>query len=235
MKSKRLLVTGIIYLTSAIFSSSSDFAGNLRGSTQYSFNSSEILSRFNLSYENLNGKYSLESFLGNESFEFPETNSSRELTEIERIIMEEHSRLEVSPYISPSFIRSVIFIESSDDPNAIGSSGERGYMQIMKSTWNDMRDNDFYGNSFDPTENIRTGIMYFNWIDRVLESRHYNWNSLSDSEKVDYLVSSYNAGINRVTNNGWDLSKMPLITRNYMKKVRHLQKSFDLDKKLIKK
>ena len=39
--------------------------------------------------------------------------------------------------IDPSFISYIIQIESSGNPKAVGSSGERGLMQIMRNTWHD--------------------------------------------------------------------------------------------------
>lgn len=78
-------------------------------------------------------------------------------------------------------IRSVIQVESSGNPNAVGSSGEKGLMQLMSGTARDLG----VPNAFDPSQNIRGGTKYLseqykktgNWRDalaRYNAGKYYN-------------------------------------------------------------
>lgn len=68
-------------------------------------------------------------------------------------------------------IKSVIQVESSGNPFATGTSGEKGLMQIMPATGRDLGLKNFY----DPESNIRAGTKYLsqqykvsgNWRDAL--------------------------------------------------------------------
>lgn len=81
--------------------------------------------------------------------------------------------------VPPVIISSVIRRESAWNPNAVGSSGEIGLMQIMPKTAQYLK----IGNSFNPEENIRGGAKYLS----ELYNKYGNWRD---------ALSHYNAGFN---------------------------------------
>lgn len=83
--------------------------------------------------------------------------------------------------VPADIIRSVIQVESSGDPTAIGRAGEQGLMQIMPATGRELG----LTNPFNAQENIRAGAKYLsqqyktagNWRDalgRYNAGKYYN-------------------------------------------------------------
>lgn len=93
-------------------------------------------------------------------------------------------------------VNRMIEIESSGDPNCIGPVGERGLLQIRRTTWRDICTDlevDWsYDLAFDPAHNLIAGAHYWrDMLPRYL--RHYG---LPDSA---YLrLAAYNWGIGNV-------------------------------------
>jgi Soluble lytic murein transglycosylase and related regulatory proteins (some contain LysM/invasin domains) len=68
--------------------------------------------------------------------------------------------------LDPIFVLAVIATESQFNPQAVGTAGEIGLMQILPDTakWmSEMYDLSWHGRNtlFDPIENVRYGITYF--------------------------------------------------------------------------
>jgi len=93
--------------------------------------------------------------------------------------------------VAPSLILSIIRVESSGNPNAVGSAGEIGLMQIKPSTAFYMKrlgypcpinkDRDL----FDPYTNIMCGTSYLAYLkDKYLRGEHNPW----------LMAYGYNAG-----------------------------------------
>jgi soluble lytic murein transglycosylase-like protein len=68
--------------------------------------------------------------------------------------------------IEPSLVRAIIFVESSNNPNAVGRDGEVGLMQLHPKWHPNV--------SFDPKENIKLGIKYLAKIRARHGARHTN-------------------------------------------------------------
>ena len=113
------------------------------------------------------------------------------------------------------FYRAIVRIESADDQNAISPAGARGLMQIMPGTWADMTSYPF-DSAVNPEKNVEAGIRYYQWIENYLSSRVPNWSSLTRLEEYRLMAAAYNGGIGRLEDNAWDISRMPLETRNYV-------------------
>lgn len=79
--------------------------------------------------------------------------------------------------VPADLIRSVIQVESSGNRYAVGTSGEKGLMQIMDGTARDLGLN----NPFDPAENIDAGTKYLS----QLYNKSGNWRE---------AVARYNGG-----------------------------------------
>ncbi len=92
--------------------------------------------------------------------------------------------------VDPFLTRALIWRESKFDPMTLGTSGERGLMQVMPDAgreWarahkmDDYKDDDLY----DPATNIRAGTWY---LSRAIR----RWSDTDDP--VTFALAEYNAG-----------------------------------------
>jgi hypothetical protein len=131
-----------------------------------------------------------------------------------------YKNFEVPSYINKNFARSLILIESGDDPLAKGKHGERGLGQLTKEAWNKVEKNtSFEKGAFNPEKNIEVTIKYLLWLDEQFRNSHRNWHNLKDEEKRKMIISAYNGGIYRLKNLNWRISKMPEGTKNHIRKI----------------
>ena len=80
--------------------------------------------------------------------------------------------------IDPRLVRSVVWVESKYDQNAVSSAGALGLMQLMPATAKGLGVN----NPFCPRENVDGGIRYLKWL-----LKHYRYNT-------ELALAAYNAG-----------------------------------------
>ncbi|GBR36922.1 murein transglycosylase [Neoasaia chiangmaiensis NBRC 101099] len=67
--------------------------------------------------------------------------------------------------IPPAWVRAVLRAESAGDPHAVSGAGAMGLMQLMPSTWQDVRRALNLGaDPFDPHDNIAAGAAYLRWL-----------------------------------------------------------------------
>lgn len=97
--------------------------------------------------------------------------------------------------VDPALVKAVVWRESRFDPNATGTSGEVGLMQIMKDTASDWAAAErlslfLHNQLYDPAKNTQCGAWY---LRRLLNRYRY-----TDSPVV-YALAAYNAGPTRVT------------------------------------
>jgi hypothetical protein len=103
--------------------------------------------------------------------------------------------------VSPALVLAVIGIESAGNAEAVSSAGAVGLMQLIPATA------DRFGvkDSADPTQNIKGGVAYLDWLIREF-----------DSDPL-MVLAAYNAGENAVKDNG---GVPPYAeTRDYVPKV----------------
>jgi len=135
------------------------------------------------------------------------------------------------PHVDWHWFKAQAIAESHLKPNARGPSGGRGIMQILPSTFEEIRkSNPHLLNIDDPKWNIGAGIYY----DRKL----YRWwnKDVSFKERLALTFGSYNAGFGRIRkaykraqgggNEVKEWSQVaphaPGITRVYVKRIRGL-------------
>lgn len=142
-------------------------------------------------------------------------------SEISQIIKDVYKHFPRKPdYFSEKFVREIAMHESSYDTRAVSKKGARGLMQIMPDTWPDFdREHDFYVYAFDPKLNVEVGIRKLLWIGRTLKEKYGGWEELPAEEKRKMVLASYNAGLLRFEEQGWELEKMPRETRNYVEGI----------------
>jgi len=113
--------------------------------------------------------------------------------------------------INNKFVNAVINVESGWDPNAVSRCGARGLMQIMEPTWKDMTDRP-WEEAFNPTTNRDVGTKYLHWIEKYIQKN-------GGIPTRNLIAAAYNGGVGRLKKFGWDISKMPTETRQYIHKV----------------
>ncbi len=133
--------------------------------------------------------------------------------------------------VSPEFVSYIIHIESSGRPNAVGSSGERGLMQLMWHTWHDATKRIYgtpisFDKAFKPEENIRAGVAQLEWLEEVYLPKNVpGWHAYSEKMKRDSILAAYNIGpsgfIKNYQGNPYHI-KLPETTKNYILKMDNL-------------
>jgi soluble lytic murein transglycosylase-like protein len=102
-------------------------------------------------------------------------------------------------------MKAIIMVESNNNPNAVGSHGERGLCQIMPETWDfvclDIIKKDYsFDRAFEQDINIEVGTAYYKYILGKCDNNS------------DTAIRAYNAGLHGAKdhNRGW----------SYLKKVK---------------
>lgn len=139
-----------------------------------------------------------------------------EKDKIWQIISSYYSESEIPEYISKRFIRTLIRIESGDNPKAVSYCGARGLGQIMKDTWYTFEKENFEENAFIPEKNIEVMIKCLKSADNFYRQNHSDWEKISYSEKRDIIAAGYNMGPYGAKKVNWDISKMPKETQGYI-------------------
>lgn len=103
--------------------------------------------------------------------------------------------------ISPALVLAVISVESAGKADAVSSAGAKGLMQLIPAT----ADRFDVADSFDPTQNIKGGVAYLDWL-----MREFDGDPLM-------TIAAYNAGENAVKGAGGVPAYAE--TRDYVPKV----------------
>ncbi len=145
---------------------------------------------------------------------------------------DEHFQKYTKRYFGPNFdwewFKAQAIAESGLNPLAKSSTGAKGLMQILPSTYAEIRrSNPYFSNINDPRWNIAAGIYY----DRTLYGA---WPEIPESDRLFFAFGSYNAGLGgmlgayrRSGNRARSWSQVeafaPKETRNYVQRIRHLK------------
>jgi len=115
--------------------------------------------------------------------------NQKDIEKITKAILEESNKHEIDPV----FIASIIKTESSFNPNAKGTSGEIGLMQLMPKTAEyiaqKIKMKNFAGAKTlrDPVKNIKIGVAYINYLREKFDNTAYKY------------VPAYNMGPGKLT------------------------------------
>lgn len=105
-----------------------------------------------------------------------------------------------------SWIRAVMRVESAGAPRAVSGAGAMGLMQIMPSTWRELRSRHGLGEDpFEPRDNILAGAAYMR--------------ELFDRYGAPGFLAAYNAGPRRYESALTSGVPLPAETRDYMAKL----------------
>ena len=113
---------------------------------------------------------------------------------------DDHFRKYSKRYFGPNFdwrwFKAQAITESYLNPTAISSAGAQGIMQILPTTFADIRaENPHYTDIYTPKWNIAAGIFY----DRYL-FRHKRLSNLAEEQRLMATFAAYNAGLGGVIN-----------------------------------
>lgn len=105
--------------------------------------------------------------------------------------------------LPPAWIDAVIIAESGGDPRAVSPKGAMGLMQLMPSTWAELRDRlDLGDDPFDPRANILAGSAYLR--------------EMLDRFGSPGFLAAYNAGPARYADHLTTGRPLPAETRAYV-------------------
>ncbi|WP_052515460.1 lytic transglycosylase domain-containing protein [Dethiosulfatarculus sandiegensis] len=108
--------------------------------------------------------------------------------------------------LDPNLVKAVVATESDFNPACVSSAGAQGLMQLMPETAKDLG----VENPFDPAQNIEGGARYLSWMLKRFDGN------------LNKALSAYNWGPSNVEAGG----KLPLETKNYLKKVNGMQRLY---------
>ncbi len=112
---------------------------------------------------------------------------------------------------SRRLLDALSFVESSNKPRAVSPAGARGLYQFMPATWDDVMDMPFT-QAFDPVSSEIAAVRYLEWIRATLTK----WKGSAD---VSDVLACWHGGIGRYKRRGYDLSKMPERTQEFVARV----------------
>ena len=162
----------------------------------------------------------------------PELSETVDMLATESLLPQE---IEEAKPLTPSLVAdllvdAIIQVESAGDPRKIGSSGERGVMQIKRSTWREVTDR-AYGKAlpfyyaFHPGLNRRVGKAYLNELQAFLSRNKSRW----QSDERSLLLACYNAGPERVKSARFNIRNLPRSVRSYVDRATALHEYYLAD------
>jgi soluble lytic murein transglycosylase-like protein len=118
------------------------------------------------------------------------------------------------------YVLATIFAESRGDALACSEDSALGLTQVLKNTWEWIEPSkDFEEYAFDPLTNIDVGVKTLGWFNGYCGKKYGSWNELGHKNKLKFTSACYNGGQKTLRKKGWDISKMPKETRDYVKDV----------------
>jgi len=150
----------------------------------------------------------------------------------------------LSPEITPDFVRYIIRIESTDNPNAVSPTGARGLGQLTEAAWMDRTqesqsmsyiDKDGseaklpseglpYDYAFDPYVNVEMTVRHLDWVAKHAENGNPKWDLYCKTQRQNQAAAAYNGGPTALKNVDYDIGKMRAETRGYVKKLEKMRK-----------
>jgi soluble lytic murein transglycosylase-like protein len=123
-------------------------------------------------------------------------------------------------------VEAIVQVESAGRTGMVGRHGERGLMQIKRTTWNQMTAREFgrkvdFQRAFEPDLNRRVGKAYLAWLHEYLQSHKSHWKT----DERSLLLACYNAGPTQVKEAGFNLKHLPASTQDYVRRASALHES----------
>ena len=129
--------------------------------------------------------------------------------------------------VADFLVVAVAQIESDGKAKKVGRAGERGLMQIKRSTWRHVTKK-LYGcalpfdQAFDPAINRRVGKAYLAELQTFLHANKAKWKS----DERSLLLACYNAGPTCVMAAGFNVKRVPSSTRSYVERATALHEYY---------
>jgi hypothetical protein len=129
--------------------------------------------------------------------------------------------------VADFLVVAVVQVESDGKAHKVGRAGERGLMQIKRSTWKEVTKK-LYGHAlpfdlaFDPAINRRVGKAYLAELQIFLQANKARWKS----DERSLLLACYNAGPNCVMAAGFSMKRVPASTQSYVERATALHEYY---------
>lgn len=125
-----------------------------------------------------------------------------------------------SAWKSELLVEAVIHVESSGAPRRVGAHGERGLMQLKRTTWDYMSAQVFgaqipFDLAFDPDLNRLLGRAYLAYLSGYLAQFRDFW----QADERTLLLACYNYGPTRVKAAGFNPARLPDVVVDYADRI----------------
>jgi hypothetical protein len=122
--------------------------------------------------------------------------------------------------VTDLLVDAIIQVESGGRPRKVGTSGERGIMQIKRDTWRHVTRRICgkpvsFDLAFDAWLNQRVGRAYLAELQVFLAANRRHWRA----DERSLLLACYNAGPTRVLKANFDVRRLPASTRSYVERA----------------
>lgn len=121
---------------------------------------------------------------------------------------------------SDLLLDAIVEVESGGNPFRVGRAGERGLMQIKRTTWHDVTKRLFgkpvsFDKAYAGNLNRHVGRAYLAELQRFLHEHRDEWHA----DERSLLLACYNAGPSRVKRAEFDLTRLPRSTQGYIERA----------------
>jgi soluble lytic murein transglycosylase-like protein len=145
-------------------------------------------------------------------------------------LFQKYAKRYFGPHFDWRWFKAQAIVESALQPNVVSPAGAVGLMQILPSTFEDIRRrNPHYVDVLTPRWNIAAGIYYNYYL-----YRQPAWQGLADEERLHMALAGYNAGLGGALRafrrtpppaDNWDriAPQAPAETRAYVYRIRYIR------------
>jgi len=136
--------------------------------------------------------------------------------------------------LTKKYLRSIIKIESTDNPSAVSPAGATGLMQVIEETWYLVVGKKIsYKRAKEPWLNMDVGIRHLIDIEEKLSDVYPGWKKLNNDKKREIISICYNGGLLHFQSHNWNLKAMWKETQDYIVKIANMMNYYDSMQKVF--
>ena len=147
------------------------------------------------------------------------------LTKLDNLIPEEFSKKDlekiarIESSLNTNAYREDIFRKKINGKLEKDTIRQAGIYQVAEGTYNSFEKEDpFLIGAFNPYKNTKSFLKNLRTIKNFYKRKIPNWSNLTTQKKQRYLIAGHNYGIGKIQRKKFDLSKIPRITKNFIRK-----------------
>ncbi|MAG79227.1 hypothetical protein CMI40_02525 [Candidatus Pacearchaeota archaeon] len=124
-------------------------------------------------------------------------------------------------YINSNFIKTLVYVESTNKPCETSKKGAKGLGQLLPGTWNQHEKNISYEDGVCiPEKNLEVVLKHLKWQEGYFKNKYLGWEDVSENKRLILQAAGYNGGMARLRSRRWDVNRMFSETRKYVKKIK---------------